>query len=296
MSDSGVREPGKESLIKVASLQMDPEILNKERNIQETLKLIEQAGKEGVKLMVLPELCNSGYIFNTRGEAFSVAEEIPIGSTTQAWIEAAKQYNAYIVGGLPERVGARLYNSSVLVGPEGYIGTYRKAHLWNEEKLWFEPGNSGFPIFSLPFGRIAMQVCYDIWFPEVARISVAQGADLICHCGNWPEVEGLISKEDPTPAFSAQQLSLMNACFFVCANRVGTERGTTFIGSSCITDCASHFLAGPGSTEDPEVVMAEINIVSARYRHWSLLNNPLTDRRTDLFDEFLGYSTGFGTE
>ena len=69
MSDSGVREPGKESLIKVASLQMDPEILNKERNIQETLKLIEQAGKEGVKLMVLPELCNSGYIFNTRGEA-----------------------------------------------------------------------------------------------------------------------------------------------------------------------------------------------------------------------------------
>lgn len=285
----GEREKGKESLVKVAALQMEPHIGDKDRNVQETLKIIDEAGKQGAELMVLPELCNTGYIFNSRKEAFALSEEVPDGPTTMEWINAAKKYNAYICAGITEREGNHLYNSVVVVGPEGYIGTYRKTHLWNEEKLWFEPGDLGFPVFSLPFGKIGCRICYDIWFPEVTRILVAQGADIICDSTNWVVVDPLQTKEKPTAAYSAQQMSLMNAVYSVCADRVGEERGCMFIGNSCITDPGGGFVAGPGDPDKPEVVMAEINLMLARYRHWSEFNNPLTDRRTDLYDEYLGY-------
>jgi predicted amidohydrolase len=285
----GVREPGKESLVKVAALQMEPHICNKVRNIEKTLKIIDEAGKKGAKLMVLPELCNTGYIFNSRQEAFSVAEEVPEGPTTEEWIKAAKKYDAYICAGICEKEGNHLYNSVVVVGPEGYIGTYRKMHLWNEEKLWFEPGNLGFPVFSLPFGKIGCRICYDVWFPEVTRILAVQGADIICDSTNWVVVEPLQTKQKPTAATSAAQMSLMNAVYSICADRVGEERGCVYIGNSCITDPGGGFVGGPANPDKPEVVMAEINVVAARFRHWSPFNNPHTDRRTDFYDELLGY-------
>jgi predicted amidohydrolase len=286
----GERDPGKESLVKVAALQMEPHIGDKDHNIAETLRIIDQAGKMGAKLMVLPELCNTGYIFNSREEAFALAEEVPEGPSTEEWIKKAKEYDAYICAGIDEREGNHLYNSVVVVGPEGYIGTYRKMHLWNEEKLWFEPGNLGFPVFSLPFGKIGCRICYDVWFPETTRILAAQGADIICDSTNWVVVDPLQTKEKPTAATSAAQMSLMNAVYSICADRVGAERGCTYIGNSCITDPGGGFVAGPANPDTPEVVMAEINVVGARYRHWSAFNNPHTDRRLDWYDELLGYS------
>lgn len=285
----GEREAGKESLVKVAALQMEPHIGNKDRNIEETLKIIDEAAKKGTELMVLPELCNTGYIFNSRKEAFDLSEEVPEGPTTQEWIKAAKKHNTHICAGITEREDNHLYNSVVVVGPEGYIGTYRKTHLWNEEKLWFEPGDLGFPVFSLPFGKIGCRICYDIWFPEVTRILAAQGADIICDSTNWVVVDPLQTKEKPTAAFSAQQMSLMNSVYSICADRVGEERGCTFIGNSCITDPGGGFVAGPADPDKPEIVTSEINLMLARYRHWSDFNNPMTDRRTDLYDEYLGY-------
>ena len=75
--------------------------------------------------------------------------------------------------------------AAVLVGPGGFIGKYRKAHLWNREKLWFTPGNLGFPVFDTPIGRIGLLICWDIWFPEVPRLLSLQGADIICSLNNW---------------------------------------------------------------------------------------------------------------
>jgi predicted amidohydrolase len=218
-----------------------------------------------------------------------MAEEVPDGPTTKEWIKAAQKHNAYICAGITEREGNLLYNSVAVVGPEGHIGTYRKTHLWNEEKLWFEPGNLGYPVFNLPFGKIGCRVCYDVWFPEVTRIYSAQGADIICDSTNWVEVPPLQTKDKPTAAFSAQQMSLMNAVYSICADRVGVERDCVYIGNSCITDPAGGFVAGPGSPDKPEIVMAEINLMLARYRHWSEFNNPMTDRRTDIYEEYLGY-------
>ena len=106
---------------------------------------------------------------------------------------------------------------------------------------------------------------------------------------DWVVFEPLVTKDKPTVIVSAQQMSVMNAVFSVCADRIGEERGCVFIGNSCITDPRGGFVAGPGDPDKAEVVMAEINLMLARYRHWSEFNNPLTDRRTDLYYEFLGY-------
>ena len=285
----GTREKGKESLVKVAAIQFEPHVGDKEYSVNEGLRLIDEAGSQGAKLMVLPELSNTGYTFNSREEAFALAEPVPDGPTTRKWIEIAKKHQAYICAGITEKEGPRLYNSVAVVGPEGHIGTYRKTHLWNEDKLWFEKGNLGYPVFDLPFGKIGCRICYDIWFPEVTRIYAVQGADIICDSTNWVVVDPLQTKEKPTAAYSAQQLSLMNACYSICADRDGIERDCTFIGNSCITDPGGGFAAGPGSPDEPEIVMAEINVSLARYRHWTEFNNPITDRRTDLYDEFLGY-------
>ena len=102
-------------------------------------------------------------------------------------------------------------------------------------------------------------------------------------------IEPLQTLKKPTAAHTAQALSLMNSCFTICADRVGVERECSFIGNSCIIDPTGSFVAGPASPDKPEVVMAEIDVVMARYRHWSELNDPMADRRTDLYDRMLGY-------
>jgi len=155
----GKRIKGAESLIKAAALQMEPCIGDKENNIFKSVSLINKACENGVQLMVLPELCNTGYMFNSREEAFALSETVPDGPSCAAWIECCEKYDAYIVAGITERENNLLYDSAVVLGPEGHIGTYRKVHLWNEEKLWFEPGNLGFPVFDLPFGRIGCRIC-----------------------------------------------------------------------------------------------------------------------------------------
>jgi len=285
----GKRKKGGESIIKVAAIQFEPHIGNKEHSVGQGLKLIETAGKQGAKLMVLPELCNTGYIYNSREEAYAMAEPVPEGPTTQQWIKMAKKYDAYICAGITEREENRLYNAVAVVGPEGHIGTYRKTHLWNEEKLWFEPGDLGFPVFELPFGKVGCRICYDAWFPEVTAIYAAQGADIICDSTNWVVVDPLQTLKKPTAAYTAQALSLMYSVYTICADRIGIERDCTFIGNSCIISPIGEFVAGPGAAKEPEVVIAEINVVSARYRNWSELNSHFTDRRTDLYDMYLGY-------
>jgi N-carbamoylputrescine amidase len=290
----GKRIKGSESLVKVAAIQMEPHIGDKEHNVLESVRLIDEAARNNTKLMVLPELCNTGYMFNSREEAFALSEDIPEGPSSTRWIECCKKYDAYIVAGIAEREDNQLYDSAVVLGPEGHIGTYRKIHLWNEEKLWFEPGNHGLPVFDLPFGRIGCRICYDIWFPETTRILAAQGADIICDSTNWVVAEPLQSKEKITAVYSAQQNSLFNSCFSICSDRIGMERGQDFIGNSVITSPSGDLLAGPGSPDEPEIVITEINLMEARYRHWSEFNNPLTDRRLDIYDSYLGYNPKTG--
>jgi N-carbamoylputrescine amidase len=273
----GERVKGKESLITVAAIQIEPHVGDKDYNLLKMDEFIDKAADQGATLLVLPELANSGYIFNTREEAFSLAEPVPGGPTTDFLIKKAKERNLYIVAGIDEIDGGLLYNSAVLVGPEGYIGTYRKNHLWDEEKIFFE----------LPFGRVGMMICYDGWFPESTRILRLQGADIVLNPTNWVYVPGVITEEKPVSPDMHSGFAHANSVFIISADRVGLERGCTFLGLSNI--------AGPTGTikraswNNEEIITAEINVIDARYTIWTKFADLLKDRRTDLYDVMLGY-------
>ena len=157
------------SEVRVAVVQFDPQVgtQNRPGNLKNSLELALQAVRRGANLIVLPELANTGYLFANRQDAFDHAEPVPDGPSTRAWIDFAVQHQVYLVAGLAERDDMQLFDTAVLLGPDGFIGMYRKAHLWNQEKLWFSPGDLGFPVFETPIGRIGLLICWDIWFPEV---------------------------------------------------------------------------------------------------------------------------------
>jgi predicted amidohydrolase len=278
-----------ESSLRVACLQMEPRVGEKERNVARSLELIENAAEAGARLAVLPELANSGYVFETREEAFALSERVPDGPTTKAWMEAAARYDMVIVAGITERDGDNLYNAAVVVGPKGYIGTYRKNHLWGAENLFFEPGNLGMPVFHIGAGRIACAICYDIWFPETFRLAALQGADLLCVATNWVPMPQQPGNLPVMANILAMGGAHSNSMFVAAADRVGNERGQPFLGNSIIVSHSGWPLAGPASFDREEMIVADMNLSDARRkRNLNEFNQLLRDRRIDVYDEMLG--------
>jgi predicted amidohydrolase len=280
---------GRAGQVQVACVQMHPRIGDKAANVAASLAAIERAAAAGARLVVLPELANSGYMFATREEAFALAEEVPAGPTCQTWMAAAARLGVTLVAGIAERVGDALYNAAVVIGPAGYIGTFRKVHLWDAENLFFEPGNLGFPVFKTPLGRIGVAICYDIWFPETFRLQALKGADIVCVPTNWVPIPGQAPGREAMATVLAMAAAHSNSIFIACADRVGTERGQAFEGQSVIVGCTGWPVAGPASRDDEEVLLAEVDLGSARRaRNWNAFNQVLRDRRTDVYDEMLG--------
>lgn len=294
--DVDERTPGEESVVNIACAQFEPRVGALDANREKSCQFIENAVDQGADFVVLPELANSGYVFNSREEARSLAEEIPAGETAQQWIDLAAEHEAYVVGGYAERDGNRLYNSAVLVGPDGYVGTHRKVHLWNEEKLWFEPGDD-IEVFETKVGRIGMQICYDQWFPELTRIQAQKGADIVAEPTNWVPINDYEKSGEmgPDELARANYLAVSNAhvntVWFACADRVGTERDQPFLGRSLVVDPAGNPVGGPASQDEEELLVVEdCNLMDARtMKTWNDLNTVPRDRRTDLYDELCGY-------
>jgi N-carbamoylputrescine amidase len=284
-----------EALVKIACIQMEPIVGEKERNVRHTLDLVESAAARGARLIVLPELCNSGYVFESREEAFALAEEIPGGPTCGAWMEIARAHGLHLVAGIAERDSSSLYNAAVVIGPSGHVGTFRKVHLWNEENLFFEPGNLGFPVFRTPLGRIGALICYDGWFPESYRLCALQGADIVCVPTNWVPIPGQAEGRDAMANILCMAAAHANSVFVAAADRVGVERGQPFIGHSVIVSCTGWPIGGPASPDCEETIHAEANLADARRsRNWNEYNQVLRDRRTDVYDEMLGARVGRG--
>jgi len=284
-----------QSLVTITCVQFEPQVGELEANRQEMRRLVEAAAERGSDFVVLPELANSGYVFESRSEARSLAEPIPEGETAQQWIDLAATHDLYIVGGYTERDGIDLYNSAILIGPDGYIGTHRKLHLWNEEKLWFEPGDE-IQVFNTEIGRIGMQICYDQWFPELSRIQAAKGADLIAEPTNWVPINqyertDLAENELARANCLAVSNAHVNTVWFACADRIGVERDQPFLGRSLIVEPTGTIVAGPASQSNEELLIAEeCDIMDARTEKvWNELNVIPRDRRTDVYDELLGY-------
>jgi len=281
--------PRTESTLRIACIQMEPVIGAKDANVEKSLALIDRACGDGARLVVLPELCNSGYVFQTRDEAFALAEPIPDGPTTAAWLAAAKRHGATIVAGICERQGDALYNSAVVVGPDGYIGTFRKNHLWGEENLFFEPGNLGVPVWRTAFGRLSVAICYDGWFPETYRLAALQGADILCIPTNWVPMPEQPADFPVMANILAMSGAHSNSLFVAAADRVGVERGQPFLGRSLIVNHTGFPLAGPASADREEIITADINVSDARRKRvLNSFNQILRDRRTDVYEEMLG--------
>jgi len=277
----------------VASVQMEPAIGETAANVARSIELVEQAAAQGARLVVLPELANTGYMFDSREEAYALAEAVPEGPSSQAWIALAQRLGIYLVAGIAERAGGRLYNAALVAGPDGYLGTYRKLHLWGDENLYFEAGDLGLPVFDTELGRIGVAICYDGWFPEVYRLLAVRGADIVAVPTNWVPMPGQ-TRDGPVMAHALTMSGAhSNGLTVVCADRVGTERGQPFVGRSLIVGSQGWTAAGPASIDQEEVLLAPIDLkASRRARQLNDFNHVLRDRRRDIYDEQLGATAG----
>lgn len=269
----------------VACVQMEPHVGEKTTNVQTSIRHIEEAARNGTSLVVLPELVNSGYVFSTRDEAFSLAEELSGGKTVEIWADAARRLGVHIVAGIAERDGQRLYNSAVLIGPSGLVGTYRKLHLWDHEHVFFEPGNRGVPVFDIPLGRVSIAICYDGWFPEMYRLASAQGADIVCVPTNWVPMPGQPLDRPAMATTLTMAAAHSNGLMVACANRIGNERGQPFIGQSLIVGGDGWPLAGPAPQDREVILYAPIDVQRIRSgRALNTFNHLLHDRRPEAYD------------
>ena len=247
-------------MMRVGFAQFNPRLLDVEGNVNAALRLME---RKRADLMVLPELFNTGYNFGNRRQAASVAEQIPRGGTTQALKDFSKHEGTLVVAGIAERRGTTLYNSAVVVKDGKYLGTYRKVHLFSNEKRFFKPGHA-FKVF----GNVGVMVCFDWYFPESARSLLLKGAEVIAHPSN------LVLPNCPE---AMKTRALENRVFTVTADRVGAERGLRFIGQSEIVNPRGQVIYRASANEE-ECIVREIDLRMARDKAVTSRNNLLRDR------------------
>ena len=250
-------------------------------NLESSLHPIRQAAAEGADLVILPELANSGCNLGSPERALDLAEEIPGGPTIRVWKKEAEGSGIYVAGGLLERDGDTLHNSAVLVGPETF-GRYRKTHLWDREKLLYEPGRE-LPVLDTPLGRIGLLVCYDAWFPEAARTLALEGAQIICVPSNAPDdwVPESQRRGDLT-MLNVHCIAAANAnrVFVAAANRVGDG----YLGRSCVVDAAGGVLALAGASEEG-LISAELQLDRAhREKRLTELSHAFGDRNPAVYE------------
>lgn len=272
-------------MLTVAVGQVEPVFGDVAGNVQRTAEVVARAAAQGVQVLVLPELVSSGYMFASREEAFALAETAGSGPATSEWLRLAAAHDMIIVAGFPESDGARLYNAAFMAHPDGTYAVYRKVHLWDEEALYFEPGDLGFPVVATPHGRLGMLICYDGWFPEAYRTLALKGADLVCVPTNWVPIPG----QQPGQPAMATVLSMgaahSNGIVVAAADRVGTERGQEFIGQSLIASHTGWPVAGPAGSAGEDLLVAQVDLAEARRsRSWGRFNNPVRDRRPESYE------------
>jgi len=250
---------------KLAAIQFDPIQGELEANRERSCRLIECAAQADASLIVLPECCTGGIIFDNREAVRAVSETVP-GPSTNAWVALSRRSGTWIVAGLSEREGDKLYNAAVIVGPHGELFRHRKLHVCGNEILCFDRGER-LTCVETPIGKVGVGICYDLWFPEVARAYAIAGATVIATPANWLGSPRLSDAFDeyglPQPYHILVATAICNEVVVIAADRVGHEKGTTFLGTSCILDVTGRNLCAPGSCEGEAILIAEMPDVQA---------------------------------
>jgi predicted amidohydrolase len=268
--------------VRIAACQVSLRIGETEQNRATAVAAITQAAGLGARIVVLPELTPSGYVFASPAEARSLSER-PDGPTAAQWQELAARYDIVIVGGFSE-IGADglLYNSAMLVDPSGVRAVYRKAHLWDAEADFFTPGSEPPPVVKTSYGAISMMICYDVEFPEWVRLPALAGAEVLAVPTNWP-AEPVPAGERPIVTTNVQVAAFANRMFIAAACRCGTERGVSWVGGSLIAGPDGYPVAGPAGAEDPEILTARCDLTRSRSKATSARNDAHGDRRPALY-------------
>jgi N-carbamoylputrescine amidase len=284
----------KSSKTKIALVQMrcGPDV---EKNFERAIQFIGEAAKQGGQIVCLPELFQSQYFCQTEEHKnFELAEEIP-GRTTSALEKLSQKLGVVIIASLFERRSAGVYhNTAAIIDADGkFLGKYRKMHIPDDplyhEKFYFTPGDLGFRAWDTAKGKIGVLVCWDQWYPEAARLTALNGAEIIFYptAIGWHPSE---KKEFGAAQHSAWETiqrshAIANGCYVAVPNRIGLEAPA---GGEGIEFWGQSFIAGPdgeiiakGSVDQEEIVVADIDWhrVNEHRTHWPFLR----DRRVDAY-------------
>ncbi|MEZ6063318.1 MAG: carbon-nitrogen hydrolase family protein [Planctomycetaceae bacterium] len=269
--------------MQISLIQTDVAFADKPANLETLKKHVVSETAGGSKLVAFPECFTTGYCFDSLDEAMQLAEPIE-GETTRFITELCHESKSFVIVGMLERDGDDLFNAAVLVGPSGVVGSYRKVHLpYLGVDRFTTYGNRPFEVFEAGGVNIGMLICYDGGFPEASRVLALKGADLIVLPTNWPPGAETMS------CFSTNSRAMENAVYFAAVNRVGTERGFSFIGCSRICDPTGATMQG--SCDDAEcVIRGTIDTTAARQKR--IVRVPgrhvidrMADRRPEMYAE-----------
>lgn len=266
---------------KVAAVQMDIVLGDLPGNLGRMRERLSETSAAGAMLTVFPECALSGYCYDSLEEARQFGVTMA-GPEVQAMVEACREDNVFCVFGLLETDGPHLYNSLALTGPQGLVGSYRKLHLpFLGVDRFTTPGDRPLAVHDIRGLRVGMNICYDLVFPEAARVLALEGADLIVLPTNWPP------GAECTADCLVSARGLENKVYYLAVNRVGEERGYRFIGRSKISDPSGELLDAAQDTA-PAILYADIDVERARNKRviripGSFELNRFADRRPEFY-------------
>ena len=284
--------------LKIALLQTRCEE-NPQENLKHTLKLAEEAGSQGAKIICTNELFRSQYFCQSEDHKyFNLAEEIP-GPSTEAFSAIARKYQAVVIASLFEKRASGLYhNTAVIIDADGsFLGLYRKMHIPDDplyyEKFYFTPGDVGFKTWQTRYGKIGVLICWDQWYPEAARLTALQGAEILFYptAIGWHPSEKEKYGRNQHGAWETIQRAhaVANGCYVAAINRVGLERpiggdGIEFWGQSFVAGTSGQILQ-KASVDQEEILYAELDMddVNTTRVHWPFLR----DRRIDAYGDIV---------
>lgn len=265
--------------IKLALAQISSKREDKKENLQKIEKFIIKAKEQGADLVIFPELSLTGYVLHD--QVYELAEVIP-GPSTKRIEELAKRTGMHVIFGMPElseKTEATIFNTAVFIGPTGFIGKFRKTYLPThsvfEEKRYFRPGYQTVA-FNTPIGNIGLIICYDIFFPEICRLTRLKGAELIVCISASPAI-----RKGYFEILTAAR-ALENTAFLVYVNLSGVEEGLQFWGGSRLVSPTGDLLA-KAKYDEEDLVICEVDYSDMRPAETFIPT--LRDLRPELFDE-----------
>lgn len=267
--------------MKVICCQIAPHVGDLEHNRLVVREAIRSAVAADGRIVVLPELCTSGYVLRSEAEARELALR-PDDGGLDDWSEAAAEGDAVVVGGFAELGDDGLvYNSAAVVDATGVLAIYRKAHLWLDEPRVFAVGQEPPPVVATRAGRIGVAICYDLFFPEMTRSLARAGAEIIVCPTNSPAVDDGANADIGTAV--ARAAAHVNRVYVAVCDRSGPERGTRWAGRSVIVDPDGRVIAGPPGAR-LAMVVAHCELSDARQKVVpGTANDVFGDRRPELY-------------